>query len=119
MKSLLCLTVAIGISSVTFAASAPKPDSDMKTVLDAFKDQKPKPLDTLSAEEARQQPTPADATKAVITKKEGKFTPTAMFKVEDRMIQGAEGMISSRIYWPSKTTGRLRSTPMATPPSTC
>lgn len=105
MKSLLCLTVAIGISSVTFAASAPTPDSDMKTVLDAFKDQKPKPLDTLSAEEARQQPTPADATKAVITKKEGKFTPTAMFKVEDRMIQGAEGMISSRIYWPSKTTG--------------
>jgi acetyl esterase len=103
MKKLLCFAVAIGISSVSLAASAPKPDSDMKTVLDAFKDQKPKPIDTLSAEEARMQPTPADATKAVITKKDGKFTPTPMAKIEERMIQGAEGMIPARIYWPSET----------------
>lgn len=102
MKKLLCLAVALGISSVTIAASEVKPDADMKEVLDALKAKNPKPLDSLSADEARTQPTPADATKDVITKKDGKFEPIAMAKIEDRMIQGAEGMIPARIYWPSE-----------------
>src|SRR4051812_4531047 len=46
-------------------------DVDMRRVLDAFADLDPKPIEKLSPQEARQQPTPADAVAALL-KKEGK-----------------------------------------------
>lgn len=78
----------------------PSADKDMGKVLDALKSLNGKPIESLSATEARQQPTPADATKKVITEKDGSFKPTPVAKVEDKMIDGADGKISARFYTP-------------------
>jgi acetyl esterase len=42
-------------------------DADMKVVLEAFRDLKPKPIETCSVAEAREQPTPADAVRKLLT----------------------------------------------------
>ena len=80
-----------------------KADKDMAAVLTAFDQLGAKPLETLSAEEARKQPTPADAVKAVLTKKLGHApTPEAVAAVADKMIGGAgDSKIPVRIYTPS------------------
>ncbi len=75
-------------------------DADMKKVLEQLGALGGKPLASLSAEEARKQPTPADAVKALLTK-EGKSTaPVEMARVEPRKIPGAAGSIDARIYTP-------------------
>lgn len=75
-------------------------DSDMKKVLEQLNALGGKPLATLTPEEARKQPTPADAVKALLTK-EGKSTaPIEMAKVDSRKIPGAAGLIDARIYTP-------------------
>lgn len=75
-------------------------NADMKKVLEQLAALGGKPLATLSAEEARKQPTPADAVKALLTK-EGKSTaPVEMAKVEPRKIPGAAGPVDARIYTP-------------------
>jgi acetyl esterase len=57
------------------ASPAPmaQPDPQMKAVLDEFAELSGKPVETLTAKEARQQPTPADAVKALM-KQQGKST---------------------------------------------
>jgi len=88
------------------ALAAPSPDRDMKEVLDTLSSMKGKPIESLKADEARLQPTPADAAKEVITKHtSGKFTPLAMKSVEDKMIDGAAGKISARFYTPNNIMG--------------
>ena len=75
-------------------------DADMRKVLEQLAALGGKPLATLSAEEARKQPTPADAVKALLTK-EGKSTaPVEMAKVDSRKIPGAAGQVDARIYTP-------------------
>ena len=100
MKNLFILLVTISTINISFAVAPAKPNSEMKEVLDALKAKNPKPLETLSAEDARMQPTPADATAAVITKRDGKFTPMQISKVEDKQIDGAAGKITARFYTP-------------------
>jgi acetyl esterase len=81
--------------------ATPSPEPQMKAVLDQLQALGPKPLETLTAVEARKQPTPADAVKALL-KKQGKSTePQAVGNVEDRTIPGAAGQIPARIYWPT------------------
>ncbi|MEI9949351.1 MAG: alpha/beta hydrolase [Pseudomonadota bacterium] len=59
-----------------------------------------KPIELLSAEEARKQPTPADAVGALL-KKQGKSTaPEAVEKVASRTIPGPGGALPLRIYTP-------------------
>jgi len=72
----------------------------MKKVLDQLGALGGKPIPTLSAKEARQQPTPADAVKKVITSQGKSAKPEEVAKVEDRMIPGANGQIPARIYTP-------------------
>ena len=77
-----------------------QPDAEMQAVLDAHAALGPKPLETLTAAEARKQPSPADAVMALL-KKQGKSTaPEAVGKVVNRTIPGAGGAIPVRIYWP-------------------
>ncbi|HEX4534403.1 MAG TPA: hypothetical protein VH000_09240, partial [Rhizomicrobium sp.] len=52
-----------------------KPSSDMQAVLDALAALGGKPIETLSPEEARKQPTPADAAKRVLMKNGDEPTP--------------------------------------------
>jgi acetyl esterase/lipase len=75
-------------------------DKQMQAVLDALASLGPKPIESLTAQEARKQPTPKDAVMAVL-KKEGRSTaPEPVGKVEDRSIPGADGQLPVRIYWP-------------------
>ncbi len=86
------------------AMAATEPTTDMNQVLDALKAQNGKPIETLTAEQARLQKGPADAVKSVMTKKNGSFQPIELSKVEDREIDGAAGKISARIYTPEGKT---------------
>ncbi len=88
------------LALVPLAASAAQPTDKMKSVLESLKAQNGKPIDTLSAEEARRQPTPADATKDAITKTGSVFAPIKLANITDRKIDGAAGQIDARIYTP-------------------
>ena len=80
-----------------------KADADMQAVLDELASMGGKPIETLSPEEARKQPTPADAVMSVLKKKGKDTTPTALVPgvtSVDREITGAAGNIPARIYTP-------------------
>ncbi|MGI8508350.1 MAG: alpha/beta hydrolase [Gemmatimonadaceae bacterium] len=82
------------------APAMAKPDSQMQAVLDQLTALGPKPLETLTAVEARKQPSAADAVKALL-KKEGKSTaPDPAVTTVDRSIPGPGGSIPVRVYTP-------------------
>ena len=100
-------------SALRGRADTPKPDPspskptaradrDMQAVLDALAGLGGKPLPTLTPDEARKQPTPADAVKVVLTKKLGKAPPPeAVGQIEDRTYVAADkSKIPLRIYTP-------------------
>lgn len=82
-------------------AAVPKPNKQMNAVLSDLGTKGGKPIESLSAEEARKQPTPADAVRDVLIKQKKSVAPEAVAKVEDREIDGGAGKIPARIYTPS------------------
>ncbi len=89
-------------ASMTTDAVAPMaaPDAEMKAVLDQLGTMGGKPIETLTAAEARKQPTPADAAMAVM-KAQGKPTaPDPAVTSVDRTIQTAGGALPVRVYTP-------------------
>lgn len=109
----LALGVCLATASLrTFAADpAPmaktgtkyKADADMQAVLDALAGLGGKPIETLTVDEARQQPTVADAVKAVLTSKGKSTDPTVLVPgvtSVDQVIPGAAGPLPVRIYTP-------------------
>ncbi len=78
-------------------------DPQMQAVLDSLASLNPKPIESLTPEEARRQPTIADAVKALLQKRGQPLTPEPVGKVEDRQISGAAGQIAARIYTPAGT----------------
>ena len=83
------------------------PNPQMGVVLDTLKGLGGKPVETLSAPEAREQPTPADAVKKVMAAEDKPTAPDPAVKSTDRTIAGAEGQIPARIYTPAGATGPL------------
>lgn len=81
-------------------------DDDMKQVLEAMNALAIKPIASLTPEQARSQPTPADAVKAVLEQKGKALQPTPMSKIENRKIPGASERIDVRIYTPSTDAER-------------
>lgn len=82
------------------AAATASPNEQMQAVLTELAALHPKPIAQLSAAEARRQPSPADAVKALL-KKQGKSTaPEAVGSVANRTIPGADGSIPARVYTP-------------------
>ena len=95
--------------SATMTPSPPaamaEPDAQMKAVLDQLGSMGGKPIATLTAAEARKQPTPTDAVKALM-KNQGKSTaPDPAVKSVDRTIQFSTGALSTRIYTPAAGNG--------------
>ncbi|HEV2086569.1 MAG TPA: alpha/beta hydrolase [Gemmatimonadales bacterium] len=88
-------------SSAPEARNGPaKPNEQMQAVLDQLAALHPKPITELSAPEARKQPSPADAVKALV-RKQGKSTaPEPVGNVVNRVIPSAGGSIPIRIYTP-------------------
>ncbi|MEO6057229.1 MAG: alpha/beta hydrolase [Gemmatimonadales bacterium] len=92
-------TGAVADSAATLDAPA-KPNEEMQQVLTSLTSLGPKPITGLSAVEARKQPSPADAVKALL-KKEGKSTAAeTVGRVENRTIKGPGGPVPIRIYTP-------------------
>ena len=83
-----------------FAGRQPTPD--MAAVLQAMQASGAKPIETLDAKEARQQPTPADAVQAVLERRgEAHTVPEDVGEVDDRSIDGPGGSIEIRVYTPA------------------
>ena len=82
------------------ADTPPKAEPHMQKVLDALASLGGKPIEALSPEEARKQPTPADAVKKVM-KDEGKSTePEPGVTMKDMTIPGAHGDIPIHVFTP-------------------
>ena len=85
-------------------AAAPKPDTDMKAVLDAQAALGPKPIETLTPEEARKQPSPADGVKAILKDKGKDPAASDGVATNDVTFDGADGSsLPARIYKPEGT----------------
>ena len=82
------------------AAVKSRADKDMAAVLAAFEDLHPKPITSLSAEEARAQPTPADAVTALLQERKQSTVPMPIGKTKNQMIPGQGGDLPIRIYTP-------------------
>ena len=98
------LTTALKVVTGDPLANA---DYDVRRVLDTLAELNPKPIETLSAIEARKQPTPADAVTALL-EKEGKPTehmPGVIAK--DITYPGAAGDLPARVYTPAGAMGPL------------
>ena len=98
------LTLATLVASTSFVLAAhvpPKANKEMQAVLDHLSALGGKPIEQLTPQEARQQPTPADAVKALLQKRGQSTAPEPVAKVENKSIPGSGGEIALRIYTPS------------------
>ncbi|MDB5473305.1 MAG: hypothetical protein JWP99_608 [Devosia sp.] len=73
---------------------------DMRAVLEKLMDLGAKPIHTLSVEQVRTQPTPADAAMAVLEERGESTEPEEVASTEDIMIPGPAGDIPARVYTP-------------------
>jgi acetyl esterase/lipase len=80
-----------------------QPDPDMAAVLRKMQDADPKPIETLDADEARRQPTPADAVGKLLTERGERADPEDVYDVDNRTIDGPGGRIALRIYKPASS----------------
>ncbi len=94
----LALT-ATGCSSSDHSTMA-MPNAEMQAVLDAQASLHPKPIETLSATEARLQPSPADGAKLVMTQKGMDPTDPMDVKTIDVSYTASAGTLPARIYRP-------------------
>ena len=75
-------------------------DAQMQQVLDALQALGARPVHSLSVEDARRGPTPADAVREVLRKQGKSTSPPAVARVVSGNFQGPAGPIPARIYWP-------------------
>lgn len=115
---LLCGVLSLGLSLPTAYAQDTKAtaalkelkgekaaalDPQLQVVVNELKSMGGKPINTLPATEARQQPSPADAVKALLQKQGKSTAPEEVGNVQERMIPGPAGPIPVRIYTPKGT----------------
>ena len=106
MKSIANMTAFAAValvSALTYAADAPVPpkaEPHMQKVLDALASLGGKPIETLTPEEARKQPTPADAVKKVLSNMGKSTAPEGGVTVKDMSINGPHGEVPIHIFTP-------------------
>lgn len=107
------LLAATALTLATAAAAkpmmGPPPSADMKAVLDELKALGAKPLEQLTPEQARAQPSPADAVKSLMAKRGMPATPAEDVATQDISYPGAVGPQPARIYTPA---GPARARPL-------
>jgi len=113
----VALSLALSLCAEAHAAPpAPAPATsrvhpDMQALLDRFDTLHATPIETLTPEQARLQPTMADAAKQLADerprKKKAKPTKPRV-ESEDRMFPGAGGMVPARVFTPTKKIKGLR-----------
>ena len=110
--ALVVPSIAVGADPPKAGASVPasptgtkyKADADMRSVLDTLAGLGGKPIESLDAAEARRQPTPADAVKAILQKQGKDTVPTALVPGVtslDQTLPGPAGQLPVRIYTPA------------------
>jgi len=100
LSTLAAALLTTGAAFAATPATPPKAESHMQKVLDALASLGGKPIETLTPEEARKQPTPADAVKKVLTD-EGKSTaPEAGVTMKDMTVTGPNGDFPVHIFTP-------------------
>jgi acetyl esterase len=82
------------------SAAPGTPDAQMQAVLDQLAALHGKPIESLTAPEARRQPTPTDAVKALLAKQGKPATPPPGVTLTNRMVAGAAGQLPANIYTP-------------------
>lgn len=80
---------------------APKAEPAMQKVLDALGSLGGKPLETLTPQEARKQPTPADAVKKVLAGMGNSAPPETGVTVKEQTVAGPLGNFPIHIYTPA------------------
>ena len=98
---------ATNISADAAAPEAGKPAADMQKVLDKLASLGGKPIETLKPVEARMQPTPADAVKAVMTDMGMPTAPDASVTTKDVTYPAGAGTQKARVYMPAGAKGPL------------
>lgn len=73
-------------------------DGDMREVIETFLEFNPQPIQTLTPEAARQQPTPADAAMKLMRERKLDRVSDLDVKTQDIEIPGAAGPLPARIY---------------------
>ena len=89
------------------AEAPPAPSTEMQEVLDQLAALGGKPIETLTPLEARAQPTPADAVKALLVKQAMSTAPDPAVATKDVTYAGAAGTQKARIYTPVGAKGAL------------
>lgn len=102
--SLACAGMLIASSAFALdSAEPPKAEPRMQTVLDALAKLGGKPVETLSPQEARKQPTAADGVKKVLADQGKPTTPPPGVTVKELTIDGPNGKLPLFVYTPEGT----------------
>lgn len=105
MKTMTLTLVALAAGMAAGAAIAqnaqpPKAEPNMQKVLDAMASLKPKPIENLSPEEARKQPSAADAVKKVLSDAGQSTAPEPGVTMKTQTVQGKGGSFPVHIFTP-------------------
>ncbi len=92
------LAMAVATNHLAYGQHGAPPDPQMKAVLDAHASLDPKPIASLSPEEARKQPS-IDQGVAKVMKEQGK-KPEEVGDIDNREVKIASGDVKVRIYSP-------------------
>jgi acetyl esterase len=76
-------------------------DAQAQRIIDAFAAMEPQPFEILTAEQARRQPTPADAVRKVLEDAGESTDPEPVGAVQDMSIDGPGGHLGVRVYTPA------------------
>ena len=91
---------ANGEAKQAMAVTKLRTRADMQAVLNELEKLGPKPIESLSAKDAREQPTPADAVVEVLDERDRSSDPLPVGQVQNLVIPGPGGNMPIRIYTP-------------------
>lgn len=91
--------------TMKFGPTTTRVEPNMKSVLDTLKSLGGKPIEKLSPQQARKQPGPPQAVKALLQKRGMSTAPEAVGSVMDKMVPGPAGQIPVRVYKPRNMMG--------------
>ncbi len=100
LKIFLSCLLAFQVHSL-WAVSSAMPNEEMNKVLNELVKKGGRPIENLSVEEARLQPTPTDAARTVMANSKDADTELLeLAEVKDITVDGASGLIPARVYRP-------------------
>lgn len=97
----MCFYLLTSTVSLSFAVTSSLPNEEMNKILKELEKKGGKPIENLSVDEARLQPTVSDAVRTVMaTSKDANSELLELSEVKDITVEGAQGLITARLYRP-------------------